>query len=102
LECFDSASFDVRVPVSGGGGLRLREEVPSLLDVAESAALDEHLPPREVGAGREELGFGPFLERGGFGEVRVGVVVAAEYGREKSWARRDGRPVLLARLPMGS
>src|SRR5436190_20868650 len=78
LKCFGSASLDVRVPVGRCGGMRLGEKVPSLLGVAWCASLDEHLPPRKVGAGGEELGVCSLVERGGLGEVGVSFVVTAE------------------------
>ena len=56
LECFGGASFDVRVPVGRGGGVRFGEKVPGPFGVAGSVAFGEHLPPGEVGAGGEELG----------------------------------------------
>src|SRR3954471_9034751 len=48
--------------------------------VAGGSAFTEHLPPREVGAGREELRTKPVAEGGGLREVRVRLVVAAEDG----------------------
>ena len=56
LQCVRDASFDGRVPVGRGGGVRLGEKVPRPFGVAGSTALGEHRSPEEVGAGGEELG----------------------------------------------
>ena len=76
------ASFDGRVPVRCGIGPSVAEKFSSVIGVAWAVSFGEHVSPREVGAGGEELGIEPLTERGGLGEVGIGFVVAAEDGGE--------------------
>src|ERR1019366_9149189 len=90
MQSSGSASLNVPVPIGSCGGLRLGEKVLSHYGITRSLALDEHLSPREVSSGCEELRTDPVAHRGGLGEVRLRLVVAAEDSGEAAEVVADG------------
>jgi len=82
LERFASSSFHCPVSLGRREGVRLGEQLQRLFGVAGSTARGEHSCPRKVGARSKELRAHPVVERGGLGEVGVGLVVTAEDGGE--------------------
>src|SRR6478735_7366125 len=77
-------SLNTGPPARRGRVLCCAQEISSQRIVTGGGACSEHAPPEELGLGEEELRTDALAHRGGPGEGGVGLVVAAEDGRQPS------------------
>ena len=83
-------SLDDAVPVGGGPGARVLQERPGPVEVTGAGANGEHPSPFQLCVRGEVLHLTAAGERAGLGEVRLGLVVAAENRGQTAEGRRHG------------